>query len=86
MPWCETCSKFWTPSSMQPDGTCPTCGRAIESSHAPVSQPEPATAKNINVRELAGEDAKVPWHFKVLAVAAAAYLIFRLVEIARAIF
>ena len=29
MPWCEDCSKFWTPSSMNADGSCPTCGRTI---------------------------------------------------------
>jgi hypothetical protein len=29
MPWCETCSRFWTPTSMQPDGACPTCGNVI---------------------------------------------------------
>ena len=29
MPWCEECSKFWTPTSMNRDGSCPTCGRVI---------------------------------------------------------
>lgn len=29
MPWCEECSKFWNPTSMNADGTCPTCGRTI---------------------------------------------------------
>ena len=29
MPWCEDCSKFWTPTSLPPDGTCPTCGAII---------------------------------------------------------
>jgi hypothetical protein len=29
MPWCEDCSKFWTPTSMNRDGSCPTCGRVI---------------------------------------------------------
>jgi uncharacterized paraquat-inducible protein A len=29
MPWCETCHRFLTPSTVQPDGSCPTCGRAI---------------------------------------------------------
>ena len=29
MPWCETCSRFWTPTSMQPGGACPTCGAVI---------------------------------------------------------
>ncbi len=29
MPWCEDCAKFWTPTSMPPDGSCPTCHRVI---------------------------------------------------------
>ncbi len=29
MPWCDDCAKFWTPTSMPPDGTCPTCGAQI---------------------------------------------------------
>ena len=29
MPWCEDCSKYLTPSSLQADGTCPSCGRPV---------------------------------------------------------
>ena len=29
MPWCETCSRFFTPPSMNADGSCPTCGRHL---------------------------------------------------------
>ena len=29
MPWCDDCSKYWNPSSMLPDGSCPTCGRVL---------------------------------------------------------
>jgi len=29
MPWCEDCAKFWNPTSLPPDGSCPTCGRVI---------------------------------------------------------
>ena len=29
MPWCEECAKFWNPTSLRRDGTCPTCGRQI---------------------------------------------------------
>jgi len=29
VPWCEDCSKFWNPTSMNADGTCPTCARVI---------------------------------------------------------
>ena len=29
MPWCDDCSRFWTPTSMEEGGKCPTCGRVI---------------------------------------------------------
>jgi hypothetical protein len=29
MPWCEDCSRFFTPTSMGPGGECPSCGRRI---------------------------------------------------------
>ena len=30
MPWCDDCEKYWAPSSMTPDGTCPTCGANLD--------------------------------------------------------
>ena len=29
MPWCETCSRFYNPNSVAPDGTCVKCGAKI---------------------------------------------------------
>lgn len=58
MPWCEDCSKFWSPNTLPPDGTCPTCGRMIA---------EPP-------------DTKVPWHFWIVVVSAAVYLLWRAVQ------
>jgi hypothetical protein len=29
MPWCETCSRFLNPNTLDSDGTCPTCGRVV---------------------------------------------------------
>lgn len=29
MPWCETCSRFLNPNSLESDGSCPSCGRAV---------------------------------------------------------
>ena len=77
MPWCEECAKYWTPSAMNEDGTCPKCGRAVAAQ-------EPITAKNLNLRRLAAgeaneDDMKAPWHFKVLMVLLAAYLAYRVV-------
>ena len=65
---------------MNEDGTCPTCGRPIET---PTRQP--VTAKNIDLRKLAageGEDeATTPWHFKLLMVLLALYLTWRFIQL-----
>lgn len=29
MPWCDTCSKYYAPTALTKDGTCPTCGRPV---------------------------------------------------------
>jgi hypothetical protein len=39
MPWCDDCSRFWTPNSMRPDGSCPNCGRVIATAQAPTKAP-----------------------------------------------
>jgi hypothetical protein len=85
MPWCETCSKFWTPSSMNEDGSCPSCGRILAQPAAPVSdeRPPPIDPKNLDLKELAGDEAKAPWHFKLLVVALVGYLGWRLYDLLR---
>ena len=78
MPWCEDCAKYWAPTAMNEDGTCPTCGREVQAQ-------QPITAKNLNLRKLAvgengdDDDAKAPWHFKLLMVMLAVYLGWRVV-------
>ena len=84
MPWCEDCAKYYAPSAMKDDGTCPTCGRSLDAQ-------QPITAKNVNVKALArgdGEDdqAKAPWHFKLLMVGLVLYLGWRLVQLVIYIF
>jgi hypothetical protein len=80
MPWCEECAKYWTPSAMNEDGTCPACGRSVQAQ-------QPITAKNIDLRKLAAgadgnpDDAKAPWHFKLLMVMLAVYLGWRVVQL-----
>ena len=29
MPWCDDCSRFWSPNTLREDGSCPTCGRVV---------------------------------------------------------
>jgi hypothetical protein len=81
---------------MPADGTCPTCGRSLEPSRATQERNasagasaegregaavEPVDPRTLNVRELAGEQAKAPWHFKLLVVAVVLYLLWRLVQL-----
>ena len=80
MPYCEDCAKYWTPSAMNADGTCPTCGRTVD---AP-QKTSVVTAKNVDVKKLAavdGDDASAPWHFKLLVVLTAGYLVWRFVQL-----
>jgi hypothetical protein len=65
MPWCETCSRFLNPNTLEADGTCPTCGRQVA---------EPAGQQ-------AATGQRVPWHFKLLVLATVIYLGWRLVQL-----
>jgi hypothetical protein len=82
VPSCDTCDRHWTPTSLRPDGTCPTCGRKLELKR-PLGAPagdgagpeaEAATEAGTEVRPSA------PWHFKVLLVALIVYLGWRGVQ------
>jgi hypothetical protein len=83
MPWCEECAKYWAPSSMRENGTCPTCGRVVEEP----KQASTVTARSLDLKKLAAgvdgdpEDVKAPWHFKLLMVMLCAYLIWRVVDL-----
>ena len=82
MPWCHTCSKFLSPSTVHADGTCPTCGRSVDAgkAHAPVMAPEAGEERwsweNDGDAEQSGH-APIPWHLKLLVVALVIYLGFR---------
>lgn len=67
MPWCEECGKYLAPSAMNPDGTCPTCGRQV----GEVEQRAAVEAV----------DESAPWHFKLLVVMVVIYLGWRFVDI-----
>ena len=80
MPYCDPCARHWTPTSMRPDGTCPTCGQALEL-RRPLRLPAPADPAG----DQAAEDpevaeVKAPWHFKVLLVGLIVYLAWRGVQ------
>lgn len=73
---------------MSTDGSCPTCHRLLESPQIASTVPthRQVTAENLNLRRLANgladdDDAKAPWHFKLLVVALCVYLGWRVVQI-----
>lgn len=85
MPWCEDCAKYFAPTAMSQDGRCPTCHRLLE---APT--PAVVTAKNLDLRKLAAggnagddDDARTPWHFKLLMVLLVLYFIWRIIDLFR---
>jgi hypothetical protein len=92
MPWCDDCSKYWNPSSMLPDGSCPTCGRVLpermfapqedggdgSADEASAAAPN-ADPSKVSLRQMAGEQ-RTPWHFKLLIVLVVAYLTWRIIQ------
>lgn len=87
MPFCEECAKYWAPSSMREDGSCPTCGRLLESPKVASTTPSHrrVTAENLDIRQLASGEAdsqaKAPWHFRLLVVALCVYLGWRVIDL-----
>jgi hypothetical protein len=91
MPWCEHCARFHTPTAMAADGSCPSCGRRLvspeEVAAAAARADDAATAATpaydaatIDVKALADDEGRAPWHFKLLVAALVAYLGWRVVE------
>jgi hypothetical protein len=78
VPWCPRCDRFLSPPTVNADGTCPTCGKAVDPGKAAVAtattEPEHASAD-------AGTDGKsrrhIPWHLKALLGVFAIYLGYR---------
>ena len=73
MPWCEDCSRFYTPSTLSPAGDCP------EGHH--VADPDGAAVEQSTADPREAEDEKVPWHFWLLVAAVAIYLGWRLIQL-----
>jgi hypothetical protein len=82
VPWCATCDRFLSPSTVKVDGTCPTCGRAVDPGHAHSTAVDP----DLEIRIASDSESEqeheeplgpIPWHLKLLAAALALYLGFR---------
>ena len=81
MPWCAACDRFLSPSTVHPDGTCPTCGHAVDAGQAHpsshVTEPTLPTEPGSDTEEPLDP---VPWHFKLMLGALAIYLGYRALQ------
>ncbi len=83
MPFCEDCAKYWTPSAMGADGSCPSCGRRLEEPTISATSRR-VTADDLDLKALAGgsgENPTAPWHFKLLVAGVVLYLGWRIVDL-----
>jgi hypothetical protein len=69
MPWCDECARFYNPSTLRRDGTCPTCGRQV-------GDPQVDAGRGGDVAS-----ERAPWHFWVLLAAVVVYLVWRFIQL-----
>jgi hypothetical protein len=65
MAWCDACESWHAPTALTAQGTCPKCGAEVE-------------ATEVGEERTVGQSA--PWHFWIVVVALAAYLLWRLID------
>jgi len=61
---------------VRPDGTCPSCGQIVDAGAAHAPRRRPAAARP----EQDEDTPPVPWHLKLLLLALAIYLTYRLFQ------
>jgi hypothetical protein len=77
VPWCDACDRFLSPSTVEVDGTCPSCGRVVDPGHAHApTTGSPAKPAHDEDDEL----PPIPWHLWLLAAALAVYLGYRAMQ------
>jgi DNA-directed RNA polymerase subunit RPC12/RpoP len=69
VPWCADCDRYLAPPTVRTDGTCPTCGHAVDVTERP-NDPV-GTSDTL---------PPVPWHFKLMLCALAVYLGYRFMQ------
>ena len=74
MPWCEDCSRFYTPSTLTATGDCP------EGHHVPAPSHAPTEIRQSSAEPRERESVKAPWHFWVLVASVVIYLGWRLIQ------
>jgi hypothetical protein len=85
VPFCEDCAKYWAPSAMGADGTCPSCDRPLDEPVIAATTPRRrVTADDLDLKKLAGaggDDPAAPWHFKLLVTGVVLYVGWRIVDL-----
>jgi hypothetical protein len=78
VPWCERCSRFLNPNTVATDGSCPSCGRAVDpADRAEIFRDVEASA---DAEPAEDEGVRAPWHFWVMVAGVVLYLGWRLVQ------
>jgi hypothetical protein len=72
MAWCPVCDRFLSPPTVGADGTCPTCGGAVQAPRDPDRPRFDATEEE--------EGGPIPFHLKALGVALVIYLGYRFIQ------
>jgi hypothetical protein len=80
MPWCEECSRFYTPSTLTPAGDCPEGHHVADPGAPPLVQSDAPGRDRDPGAPQQKVRAKAPWHFWVLVAAVVLYLGWRLVQ------
>lgn len=65
VPWCDDCARWYSPNTLNEDGSCPKCGVLVDEPPPEGEDPGPP---------------KAPWHFWVMVGAAVVYLGWRFVQ------
>jgi len=73
VPWCGSCDRFLSPSTVRADGPCPRCGRSVDRGRAHAGAADGAEEPLGAAETL----PPVPWHLKLLGAALALYLGYR---------
>lgn len=93
MPWCDDCSKFWNAPELASGGACPTCGRIVTAPQRPPTvattlvdgpgrlfdDPVDHPAEEAQPAGAIDKPKGAPWHFKLLVVGVAVYMVYRIV-------
>jgi hypothetical protein len=79
VPWCATCDRFLSPSTVTTEGSCPRCGAAVDPGRA---SPAPDAGGDDLDSDPGGETTgkrrrEIPWHVKALLGVFAIYLGYR---------